>query len=171
MRSTDSGVDPSRAPLARHADSADSNAEEGAGAEEPPPPPLPREEEPPLEEDPPLQEAPSALSDRAGARGWRWGEARQAGEARAAGLANLACAGVGGALANHSALYVGALRRAAGGADRSRRVAAVALVLTCSVLLYGVHHCMDVLPRFIIGGLLLALGLYPSSIALIALSF
>ena len=53
MRSTDSGVDPSRAPLARHADSADSNAEEGAGAEEPPPPLLLREEEPPLEEDPP----------------------------------------------------------------------------------------------------------------------
>ena len=83
-------------------------------------------------------------------------------ELRAAGAANLACAALGGCLANHSALYVGPLRRALGAAsDRSvLRVPMVTLVFTAAVLAAGgVSSPMDRAPRFIIGGMLLALGL------------
>ena len=83
-------------------------------------------------------------------------------ELRAAGAANLACAALGGCLANHSALYVGPLRRALGAAsDRSvLRVPMVTLVFTAAVLAAGgVSSLMDRAPRFIIGGMLLALGL------------
>ena len=76
-------------------------------------------------------------------------------ELRTAGVANLAVGVLGGSLANHSALYVGPLRRA-GVSDR--RVAAVTMGITALVLASGLP-LMDVMPRFVLAGLLLGLGL------------
>lgn len=78
-------------------------------------------------------------------------------ELTTAGIANLVCAALGGSLANHSALYVAPLRRA-GVAERSCRVAIVTLLLTVAVLASSAQ-LMDWPPRFLLGGLLLALGL------------
>ena len=75
-------------------------------------------------------------------------------ELRTAGLANLAVGVLGGSLANHSALYVVPLRRA-GVADR--RVAGVTMGITLLVLASGLP-LMDLMPRFVLAGLLLALG-------------
>jgi SulP family sulfate permease len=75
-------------------------------------------------------------------------------ELRTAGLANLAVGLVGGSLANHSALHVAPLRRA-GVADR--RVAAIVLSATALILVAGLP-LMDGVPKFVLAGLLLALG-------------
>ena len=72
----------------------------------------------------------------------------------AAGLANVANAALGGMLANHSALYVSTLRRA-GVSDR--RVALCAMLITAAILATG-PPLMGVFPRFVVGGVLLALG-------------
>ena len=61
---------------------------------------------------------------------------------------------LGGSLANHSALYVGPLRRAG---ITDRRVAAVTMVATALLLASGLP-LMDVMPRFVLAGLLLSLG-------------
>ena len=75
-------------------------------------------------------------------------------ELRTAGIANLVCGGAGGCCASQSSAYVGALRRA-GVVDR--RVAIATQAMTIGVLLAG-WTPFALLPRFILGGQLLAHG-------------
>ena len=71
-----------------------------------------------------------------------------------AGLANLLCSLCGGVTANHTSAYISVLRNARIG---GRRVPALAALLTLAVLLSG-FPVANFIPRFLLGGLLLALG-------------
>lgn len=71
-----------------------------------------------------------------------------------AGVANCLAGGCGGVVANHSASHVGVLR---GVRVSNRRAALCVLVLTTCLLVSG-WPLMNVLPCFLLGGLLISLG-------------
>ena len=70
------------------------------------------------------------------------------------GLANLLCGALGGLTANHASSYISVLRNAR---ISSRRVPALSALLTVAVLLSG-FPVANFIPRFLLGGLLMAVG-------------
>ena len=70
------------------------------------------------------------------------------------GLANLLCGACGGVAANHASSYISVLRHAR---IVSRRVPTVVALLTVAVLLSG-FPVANFIPRFLLGGLLMAMG-------------
>ncbi|KAL1504372.1 hypothetical protein AB1Y20_010778 [Prymnesium parvum] len=75
-------------------------------------------------------------------------------ELQLAGIANILSGACGGLVASHSASNVSVLRQAR---STNRRAAGVTQLLTAGVLLSG-WPLMNILPRFVLGGLLMALG-------------
>ena len=75
-------------------------------------------------------------------------------ELQLAGVANMLSGGCGGLVASHSGTYVSVLRQAR---IRNRRAAGSTQLITVAVLLSG-WPVMNTLPRFLLGGLLMALG-------------
>ena len=75
-------------------------------------------------------------------------------ELQLAGIANMLSGGCGGLVASHSATYVAVLRQAR---IRNRRAAGVTQLATAVALISG-WPLMNILPRFLLGGLLMALG-------------
>ena len=70
------------------------------------------------------------------------------------GLANLLCGALGGLTANHASSYISVLRNAR---ITSRRVPTISALLTVCVLLSGLPVA-NYIPRFLLGGLLMAMG-------------
>lgn len=71
-----------------------------------------------------------------------------------AGLANVLCGALGGVTANHASSYISVLRNAR---ISSRRVPTISALLTVCVLLSG-FPVANFIPRFLLGGLLMAMG-------------